>query len=574
MALAAVLAITVDPALRMMFTRMDFFSFKPKWLCWIANRSLVGTYYPEEKHPISRVLFRVYEPIVHFVLRHSKLTLGIAVALVLSTIPVYMKLGSEFMPPLNEGAFLYMPTAFPGMSVTEASRILQIQDRALKEFPEVESVFGKAGRAETSTDPAPFSMVETTVVLKPVDQWPKVERWYSSLPGMFHPLFSWATPAHRTFDELQTAMNEKLKFAGIPNIWTMPIKNRIDMLSTGIRTPVGVKVLGSDLKEIQKINEQVEAVVRSVPGTRNVFAERTADGYYLDFALNRDELARYGISIEEAQMVVASAVGGEIISNTIEGRERYSINVRYDRAFRDDINALKRVLVPTKSGMQIPMAQIADIRMVQGPSMIRNENGMLVGYVYVDIADRDIGSFVEDARKLVAEKVKLPPGYTLLWSGQFENMTRVRERLKVVLPLTLLIIALLLYFNTKSVVKTGIVLLAVPFSWVGSVWLLYLAYEERVKAGSMRTKSDLQEAIIHGAVKRIRPKMMTVMAAFMGLLPIMWASGAGSDVMRRIAAPMVGGLFTSFVLELLVYPVIFESWKWKFEMKAGNVTRR
>ncbi len=620
MALAALLAVTVDPALRMMFTRMDYFVYSPltrvlpkfyhqveflrKKIIWLGNQILVGKYYPEEKHPISRVLFKYYEPAVHFVLKYPKQVITAAVILVLSTIPIYMKLGSEFMPPLNEGAFLYMPTAFPGMSVTEAERILQIQDKLIKEFGEVKSVFGKAGRAETPTDPAPFSMVETTVVLKPVAEWPHVKRWYTWLPQFMYPLFSWTTPPHKTFDELQNEMNEKLKFAGIPNIWTMPIKNRIDMLSTGIRTPIGIKVMGPDLKVIQATSEQIEAAVRGIRGTRNVYAERAAGGYYLDFVLNRDELARYGISVNEAQMVISSAVGGENITSTIEGRERYPINIRYAREFRDNINALKRVLVPAANGVQIPMAQIADIKMVEGPSMIRNENGLLAGFVYVDMAGRDIGGYVEEAKQVVEQKVKVPTGYNLVWSGQFENMIRVKERLKVVIPLTLFLIALLLYMNTKSIIKTGIVMLAVPFSVIGSVWLLFLlgynisiavwvgmialmgldaetgvfmllyldlAYEEKVKAGQMKTKEDLCDAIIHGAVKRIRPKMMTVMAAFMGLLPIMWAAGAGSDVMRRIAAPMVGGLVTSFALELLVYPAIYFIWKWKFEMKEGTV---
>lgn len=621
MGLASILAVTLDPALRMMFTRMDFFywvkdissgaSF-PKRLWhrlkkgteWSLNQAMVGTYYPEEKHPISRVLFRLYEPVIHFVLKHQKSTLIFVILLMVSTIPIYLKLGSEFMPPLNEGAYLYMPTAFPGMSVTEAQRILQIQDRLIKEFPEVESVFGKSGRAETPTDPAPFSMMETTVVLKPQDKWPRVDRWYSSLPEFFHPLFTWITPPHKTFEELQNAMNEKLKFAGIPNIWTMPIKNRIDMLSTGIRTPIGIKVLGPDLKVIQKIGEEIERVVKYIPGTRNVYAERSAGGYYLDFVLKRDELARYGISIQEAQMVIASAVGGENISYTIEGRERYPINVRYAREFRDDLNSLKRILVSSPTGAQIPLIQLADIKTVEGPSMIRNENGMLAGFVYVDMSGRDIGGYVHEAKNIVENKIKVPTGYNLVWSGQYENMIRVKERLKIVIPLTLFIISLLLYMNTKSVVKTGIVMLAVPFSLVGAVWLLYvlgynisiavwvgmialmgldaetgvfmllyldLAYEDRVKLGHMKTREDLDEAIMYGAVKRIRPKMMTVMAAFMGLLPIMWSIGAGSDVMRRIAAPMVGGLVTSFGLELIIYPVIYHIWKWKFVMKEGKV---
>ncbi len=594
MTLAAILAVTVDPALRMMFTKMDAFRFKPSWFCKITNSLLVGTYYPEEKHPISRLLFKYYEPAVHFVLKHSKATLLTAVLLTLSIIPVYLKLGSEFMPPLNEGAFLYMPTAFPGMSVSEAQQIIQIQDTLLKEFPEVETVFGKAGRADTPTDPAPFSMVETTVVLKPVNQWPKVIRWYSFLPSFMHPLFTWITPNHRTFEEIQEVMNEKLRFAGIPNIWTMPIKNRIDMLSTGIRTPIGIKVLGSDLKMIQEISEKIESTVRDIPGTRNVYAERTADGYYLDFVFNRDELARYGISISDAQTIISAAIGGENIAYTIEGRERYPIHVRYDREFRDDIETLKRVLVSTPSGAHIPMAQIAEIQRNQGPAMVRNENGMLAGFIYIDVSGRDIGTYVKEAKKKVEEKIEVPAGISLAWSGQYENIIRVKERLKFVIPLTLFIIALLLYTNTRSLVKTGIVMLAVPFSLIGGIWLLYilgyhmsiavwvgmialmgldaetgvfmllyldLAYEDRIKSGRMKTLKDLEEAIIEGAVKRIRPKMMTVMAAFMGLLPIMFAMGTGSDVMKRIAAPMVGGLATSFILELLVYPVIYYLWK-------------
>lgn len=604
MAAAALLAITLDPALRMMFSRMDPFTFRPRWLARIANPIFVGTYYPEEKHPISRALFRVYEPVVHFVLRHTKATILASLALILLTVPIYFKFGSEFMPPLNEGAYLYMPTALPGMSVGEAKRILQKQDTILKEFPEVDTVYGKAGRADTPTDPAPFSMVETTVTLKPTEEWPVVDRWYTDLPKFVWPLFSWFTPPHRTSEELREAMNERLTFAGIPNIWTMPIKNRIDMLSTGIRTPVGIKVLGPDLSTIQEISEDIEAAVKAIPGTRTVYAERTTGGNYLDFILNREELARYGISVEDAQMVIASAVGGENIAYTVEGRERYPINVRYSREFRDDVEALRRVLVPTPSGVQIPMAQIADIRMVEGPAMIRNENGMLAGFVYVDLTADDIGGYIEKAKKVVEEEVDVPTGYSLLWSGQYENMERVKTRLTVIIPITLFLIALLLFMNTKSWVKTGIVMLAVPFSLIGAVWLLYfldynmsiavwvgmialmgldaetgvfmllyldLAYEGQVREGRMRTKADLHEAIIHGAVKRIRPKMMTVMAAFMGLIPIMLAMGIGSDVMKRIAAPMVGGLFSSFLLELLVYPAIYYIWKWKFVMKEGRV---
>jgi Cu(I)/Ag(I) efflux system membrane protein CusA/SilA len=603
MAIAALLAITLDPAMRMLFTRMEPWRFRPRPLAAVANALTVGRYYPEERHPISRVLFALYEPVCRFVLRHRAFTLLFAALLVATTVPVYLRLGSEFMPPLNEGAYLYMPTALPGMSVTEAQRILQTQDRILRTFPEVQRVFGKAGRADSPTDPAPFSMVETTVVLKPEAEWRPMKRWYSEKPAPVRWFFSWFEPERITFDELQSEMDSKLHFPGIPNIWTQPIKNRIDMLSTGVRTPIGIKVLGPDLKTIQKVGEELEAVLRDVPGTRNVLAERTAGGYYLDFDLRREDLARYGLSVEDAQMVVMSAIGGENITTTFEGRERYPVNVRYGREYRESIQDLKRVLVPTPSGAQIPMSLIADLRFVEGPAMIRNENGQLAGYVFVDMAGRDVGSYVEEAKKVVAEKVALPTGYHLIWSGQYENMLRVRERLQVVLPLTIFLIALLLYMNTKSGVKTAIVLLAVPFSLVGAVWLLWaldynmsiavwvgmialmgldaetgvfmllfldLSYDERVRAGQMRTKADLEEAVVHGAVKRVRPKMMTVVAAFMGLLPIMWSTGTGADMMKRIAAPMVGGLATSFLLELLVYPVLFSIWKWNVEMKRGS----
>ena len=384
----------------------------------------------------------------------------------------------------------------------------------------------------------------------------------------------------------------------------MPIKNRIDMLTTGVRTPVGIKVLGADIKKIEKIGTHLEMILKDIPGTRSIYAERVAGGYFLDFDIKREEIARYGLSISDVQMVIMAAIGGDNITTTVEGRERYSVNVRYSRELRDDIEKLKRVLVPTMSGQQIPITQLADIRMVNGPAMIRNENGLLAGYVYVDMAGRDIGTYVNEAKQIVAKELKLPPGYALLWSGQYENMIRVKERLKVVLPLTLFLICVLLYMNTRSVVKTGIVLMAVPFSLIGAVWLLWilgyhisiavwvgmialmgldaetgvfmllfldLAYHDAQEKGKMRTEADLEEAIIHGAVKRVRPKMMTVMAAFMGLIPIMWATGAGSDVMKRIAAPMIGGLFTSFILELLVYPVIYAIWK-RREMTKSNLS--
>lgn len=595
MFMAAILAVTLDPAMRMTFARMDPFNIKPRWLGKVVNATTVGTYYPEEKHPISKALFAVYEPVCHAVLNHPVKTIAVSILLILSTIPVYLKLGSEFMPPLNEGTILYMPTTLPGLSVTEAQKLLQLQDRVLKSIPEVERVFGKAGRAETSTDPAPFSMMETTVVLKPHEDWRSKPRWYSSwAPEFLRKIFSHIWYDRFTWDDLITEIDSKMKFPGVSNAWTMPIKARIDMLSTGIRTPIGIKIYGADLAQIQKIGVEVEQIISHVKGTRSAFAERTAGGYFLDFTLKREQLARYGLSVREAQMAVMSAIGGEPVSTTVEGRERYSINVRYAREFRDDLNKLGRVLVTTMDGINVPLAQIADIEMRQGPAMIRDENGLLSGYVYVDIEGIDVGTYVKNAKAHVLSQLKLPAGYSLEWSGQYENMLRVRERLKIVLPLTLFIIFILLYMNTRSAVKTFIVLMAVPFSLIGAVWFLYLlsynvsiavwvgmialmgldaetgvfmllfldlSYDDMKKAGRMNNKADLKEAIMHGAVKRVRPKMMTVAAAFMGLIPIMWSLGTGADLMKRIAAPMIGGLASSFALELLVYPAVYYLWK-------------
>ncbi len=604
MALAAVLAITLDPAMRMMFTRMDRMEFRPRWLSWITHQAVVGTYYPEEKHPISRLLFRIYEPACRLVLDWPKTTIVVAVLLVLSTIPVYLSLGSEFFPPLDEGSLLYMPTTLPGLSVTEAERLLQTTDRLIAETPEVLRVFGKAGRAETSTDPAPFSMIETTILLKPHSEWRRIPRFYSDWPEILQAPFRrlWADRISR--HDLVAELDQKLRLPGVTNAWTMPIKARIDMLTTGIRTPVGIKIFGADLTVIEGIGARIEAALRDLPRTRSIYAERTAGGYFLDFDFRRDALARYGLSIQEAQMVIMSAIGGEPISRTIEGRERYTISVRYPREMRDDLDSLKRVLVPTMSGAQVPLAQLADIRMTTGPAMIRDENAMLAGYVYVDISGSDIGGYVTQAKEAVARSVEVPTGYAVQWSGQYENMLRVRERLKIVVPITLFLIFVLLYMNTRSGVKASLVMLAVPFSLIGAVWLLYLlgyntsiavwvgmialmgldaetgvfmllfldlSYYDAVRAGKMRTKEDLREAIIHGAVKRVRPKLMTVAAAFTGLMPIMWSLGTGADMMKRVVAPMVGGLVTSFILELLVYPPIYEMWKWRFEMKRGTV---
>jgi Cu(I)/Ag(I) efflux system membrane protein CusA/SilA len=549
---AAFLSITLAPVLMVLLIR--------------------GRIKPEAKNPVNRLLIAAYTPVVRGVLRFRKTTIALAIVALILTYPAYARLGSEFMPPLNEGMIFYMPTTLPGISVTQASRLLQIQDRILKTFPEVEWVFGKVGRAETSSDPAPFSMGETTVMLKPESEW---------RPGM-------------TWDKLVDEMDKKIRLPGVANAWTMPIKNRIDMLSTGIRTPVGIKIFGPDLKKIEEIGRHLEMVLNPVPGTRSVFAERVTGGYYLDFELKREEIARYGLAIDEIQMIIESAIGGESITNTVEGRERYPVSVRYARELRDDPEKLKRVLIPTMNGAQVPLGQLADLRLVSGPAMIRDEDAQLAGYVYIDMAGRDIGSYVDEAKRKVAEQVKLPPGYTLLWSGQYEYMQRVKERLIYVVPLTLLLIFVLLYINLRSAPKCVIVLLAIPFSMIGAIWFVYLlgynlsvavwvgiialagvdaetgvimllyldqAYEKLRNSGRMRTIQDLHEAITEGAVKRIRPKMMTVMAILVGLLPIMWSHGAGADVMKRIAAPMIGGVISSFLLELAVYPAIYALWK-------------
>ena len=604
MAIAAILAITLDPAMRMLFTRMDYKHFRPKWVSGIWNTVTVGRYYPEEKHPVSRVLFRLYEPVCEFVLKYRKSTIAAAFVLMAVTVPVYFKLGSEFMPPLNEGTILYMPTTLPGISVTETQNLLQTMDKVLKDTPEVDRVFGKAGRAETSTDPAPFSMMETTVVLKPESEWRQVKRWYSSAPKFVRSIFRHVWRDRITWDQLVNELDQKMQFPGVSNAWTMPIKARIDMLTTGVRTPVGIKVYGADPKEIERIGTGLETILRDVKGTRSVFAERVAGGYFVDFDIRREEIARYGLSVDEVQMIIMSAIGGEPVTTTVEGRERYTVNVRYARESRDDLDKLRRVLVPTMSGAQIPLEQLADIHLSLGPSMLRDENAMLAGYVYVDIRGRDVGGYVNEAKKLVRDKFDLPAGYSLQWSGQYENMMRVRERLKVVIPLTIFIIFILLYMNTRSMIKSSIILMAVPFSLIGAVWFMYilhfnmsiavwvgmialmgldaetgafmllfldLSYYDRVREGRMKTFQDLKEAIIHGAVKRIRPKMMTVTTTFIGLVPIMWSLGTGSDMMKRIAAPMIGGVFSSFLLELLVYPPVYAIWKWRYEMKRGTV---
>ncbi len=606
MALAAVLAITLTPALMTLLLRRDRFTFRPRILRGLANGLLVGWIYSEAEHPISRFLHRIYTPVTLLVIRFPKTVIVLALLAVAASAPIYFRLGSEFMPPLNEGSILYMPTTLPGLSVEKATQLLQHQDRVLSQFPEVERVFGKAGRAETSTDPAPLSMVETTVILKPESEWRTVERWYSDLPDWLQAPFRALWPDRISWDDLINQMDGAMRYPGVTNAWTMPIKARIDMLSTGVRTPIGIKVLGPDIQRIEELGSHIEMILKDLPGTRSIYAERTAGGYFVDIEPRRSELARYGLTVADVHMVIMSAIGGENVTTTVEGRERYPVNVRYGRERRDDLADLEAVIVPTPAGPQVPLGQLAQIKISLGPGMIRNENGMLSGYVYVDMdtRSRDIGSYVEEAKAAVAEGLSLPAGYALVWSGQYEYMQRAQERLAIMLPLTLFIIFLLLYMNTRSTVKTLIILLTVPLSAIGALWLLYLldynmsvavwvgiiallgvdaetgvfmflyldlAYAQRVREGKMRTFEDLREAVLHGAVQRVRPKLMTVATTFTGLLPIMWSTGTGADVMKRIAAPMVGGLATSFLAELLVYPAIYTIWKWRFEMRRGTV---
>jgi Cu(I)/Ag(I) efflux system membrane protein CusA/SilA len=602
MIVAAFLAITLDPALRLTFTHLRNFNFRPRWLCRATNAVVVGTIHAEEKHPISQVLIRIYRPVAEWSLRWKGAVFAVALVLMIGTVPIFFKLGSEFMPALDEGSLLYMPSTMPGISIGEAQQLLQATDRIIKQFPEVERVLGKAGRAETATDPAPLSMLETVIILRPKEQWRSVDTWYSDwAPGWLKAVLRRFSPDHISQEELISLMNEALRLPGLANGWTMPIKGRIDMLTTGIRTPIGLKISGDDLAAIEAIGSKVEALLPAVKGTRSAFAERTGSGYFLDFKWDREQLAFAGLTMEQAQAAVQNAIGGETVTTTVEGRERYAVNVRYMRDFRQDLPALRRVLVTDEKGQkQIPVGQLAEIEVATGPSMIRNEDGLLTGYVYVDLAGRDPRSYIEEANRLIRDKVTLPPGYAVSWSGQYEAMERVQERMQVVVPLTLFLIFLLLYLNTRSLTKTCIVLLAVPFSAIGAVWLLYLlgynmsiavwvgliallgvdaetgvfmllyldiAYEQAKKEGRMSNLADLRTAVLQGAVTRLRPKLMTTATLFLGLVPIMWSIGTGSDVMKRIAAPMIGGVFTSFLLELLIYPAIFELWKWHSEVK-------
>ena len=551
---AALLGITLVPVLMMLLIR--------------------GKITPEIKNPVNRFLIWAYQPFVNFVLRFRWFTLLCAALILVVTIYPFKRLGSEFMPPLNEGTLLYMPTAVPGMSITEAAKILQIQDRQLKQIPEVETVFGKAGQAETPTDPAPLSMFETVVSLKPVDRW---------RPGM-------------TWEKLLAEMNANIKTPGMANIFWMPIQTRTEMLTTGFRSVLGVKVFGPDLAGIQNVAIQIERALSDFPNTRSVFAERTTGGYFLDFTINREAAARYGLTVQDVNDVVETAIGGKTITTTVEGRERYPVNARYARDFRQNLDDLKRVPVPTPTGAQVPIELLADIQYKTGPPDIRTENGQLVGFVFVDLTTTDIDGYVRQASQRLAQRVEYPPGYSIQWAGQFEYLKQAEQRLKIVVPFTLLIIFVLIYMNTRSALKTFIVLLAVPFSLVGAFWLLYLlgynmsvavwvglialagldaetgvvmllyldgAWEKVRAEGRMNSMTDLYAAVKEGAVQRIRPKIMTVCAILFGLLPIMWSpvTQAGADVMKRIATPMIGGVVTSAILELLIYPVIFVIWK-------------
>jgi len=608
MAVAAVLAITLDPALRLLLTRVKRFDFSPEWLCKIANSLLVGRIRPEEKNPISNFMMRIYEPAVSWTLRWKGIVFAAAAVLIVATIPVFLSLGSEFMPPMDEGAILYMPTSMPGISIAQARRVLQSTDLVLTQFPEVDQVLGKAGRAETATDPAPLSMLETVITLKPRSQWRPVDTWYSSwAPEWAKRVLRHFTPDTISPEELVKQMNAAVKVPGVSNAWTMPIKGRIDMLTSGIRTPVGLKISGDDPKQIEALGKQIESILPSVRGTRGVFAERTNQGYFLDIAWRREELARYGISVDKAQSVLNNAIGGDNVTTAYDGSARYPVNVRYMRDFRSSTDALGRVLVPAGGDRQVPISDLATIKNQNGPAMIRDENGMLTGYVYVDLVGRDPGSYMAEASAVLREKTNLPPGYLMTWGGQSESIERANRRLRVVVPATIALVMLLIFINTRSFVKTTIVLLAVPFSAIGAVWSLYflhynmsvavwvgliallsidaetgvfmllyldLAYEEALKTGRLKTLGDLRKAILYGAAKRLRPKFMTFATTCIGLLPVMWSIGTGSDVMKRIAAPMVGGIFTSFVLELLVYPAVYELWKRKsitkqFELGHG-----
>jgi len=557
MAGASILAVTLIPVLMVYFIR--------------------GRIPKEERNPLSRGSQALYQPALRLALRFPKITILTAVLLMAVTVYPYMQLGSEFMPPLDEGDLLYMPTTMPGISVTKAKELLQQTDRIIKTFPEVEYVFGKVGRAESATDPAPLSMIETTIKLKPRSEW---REGYDT---------------ERLIQELDRAV----KFPGLANSWGYPIKIRIDMLSTGIRTPVGLKFLGPDLKVLNRLATDAEAILKEVPGTASAFAERVTGGYYLDFDINRREAARYGLTVGDVQDVIATALGGMKVTETVEGLARYPVNVRYFQDYRQDVAALKRILIPTPGGAQIPIGQVSDIKIHQGPPMIKSEGARPTAWVFVDLVGVDVGTYVQRAKEALAAKLQIPPGYSLVWSGQFEYMERARERLQVLIPITLALVVMLLFISTGSLARVLIILLALPFSLIGAIWLLYfldynlslgvgvglialaglsaetgiimllyldLTHDERQAAGRLRTRADLKESVTQGALLRLRPMLMTILSNIFGLLPVMWATGTGAEVAKRVAAPMVGGVIT-LLLGLLLYPAIYFLWKWHAEIK-------
>jgi Cu(I)/Ag(I) efflux system membrane protein CusA/SilA len=532
-----------------------------------------GRIVPEHRNIINRVLIWIYRPVIKAVLRAKTLVILVSLVVLAATIWPARQLGTEFMPSLNEGTLLYMPTTLPGISVTKATELLQTQDRIIKSFPEVASVYGKAGRASTATDPAPTEMFETVVNLKPKEEWRR---------GM-------------TIDGLIAEMDKALQFPGVSNAWTMPIKARIDMLSTGIRTPVGVKVIGPDLSEIDRLAKQVEQVLKAVPGTSSAYAERGVGGYYLEITPDRSALARYGIMIQDVQDTIAAALGGQTVTTTVEGRQRFTVNMRYPRDLRDNPKTIASdILVPMPAGGAVPLGEVATVRLTRGPTTIRTENGQLATYIYVGIRDRDLGGYVTEAQRTVQASIQFPPGAYVVWSGQYEYLTRATARLKIVVPVTLAIIFLLLYLNFRSITETAIVMLSLPFALVGGIWMMWwlgfnlsvavavgfialagvaaetgvvmLIYlnqalaaikAARVATGRSLTRAGLHAAIMEGAVERVRPKMMTVTAIMAGLLPIMWSTGAGSEIMQRIAVPMIGGMMSSTLLTLIVIPAIF-----------------
>ncbi len=681
MAASAIMAITIIPVLMTFFIREE--SFAPEtplqrkvkiWVAGIAGPSLIvvlagifGVPVPdwslvaaimisifiviyltpqkimcESRNPLSRFFIWIYKPFINIVLKWRKTTVFAAVIVLAVTYYPASRLGSEFMPPLNEGDLLYMPTTLPGISITKARELLQQTDKIIQSFPEVHHTLGKIGRAETPTDPAPLSMIETTIMLWPqvtwetvqVDRffsnwpgwlkmpfswiWPeekkgkiihewrkkKVDRFFSNWPGLLKKPFAWIWPEERyiTIDELSDELDRAIQFPGLTNAWTMPIKTRIDMLSTGIKTPVGIKLMGPDLEVLSELGARIEAVVRDIPGTHSVFSERVTGGNYLDFKIRRHSIARYGLTVGDVQDVIMTAIGGMNVTYTVEGLERYPVNLRYNRELRDDIEQLKRVLVPTPTGAQVPLVQLADFSIHKGPAGIKSENSRRTAWIYVDLKGVDLGSYVKKAMKIVDSQVDLPTGYSIVWSGQYEYMKKAREKLNVIVPVTMLVIFILLYIHFHNIIEAAIVMISLPFALVGGIWLLYIlnynisvavvvgfialaglaaetgvvmlvyldeTYERKQKKGGMKNTKDIHAAIIEGAVDRVRPKLMTVATTLIGLLPVMYGTETGSQVMKRIAAPMVGGLISSTILTLVIIPAVYDIWK-RWEMRHSS----